>query len=509
MSATDAPKDVVNAVKQPEKQAWILEQLANGFVKLDNPKESPVQDLLDIPCGSGSTFSTFSGTGVTPGQKKMIWDFGGGSGYENMVAKGSHLVVQFASVTTTVVGGTPVTASGVALPNGISGLIDTFIVKVGTVVIHNIANGFGLLKRKLTDLCASAEWINGYGGVKAGYVLDPEFDGTVGSVANGTSLYGYRGFNKLYSNTAQSLRYQFDLLPNGFLDRYLPLGFLKPIHIELWLISDPSSVLGYNFSVAPTSVNVVVNTPSILLPVYMNKEMHDRVVANFKGYYDDWDYTGKQIASGTSGLQQIPLNTSRISTSGLIGVFRPAADIIKNTNAGTDGTSYVLLDKMGQCSNLALGTYYFKYNNQQIPANAQLDGTNGITPYEMMEQFQHNYSSPLRDYNYAQNSGYYYSSMLQGGGGYPIPASGTASVPNPWFSAGFQGKQMGRFTLFHSFRADETILQGLRGKDGQNILNVLLTVGANATSVTLQADFFMRYDVFFSPTASGGIVLDS
>lgn len=489
----------INAVPDPSKQNFVLEVLANGFITVNDPESIPVQELLNIDPQGGSTYVTTNGG--TSGQKKMVFYLPSGKSADNLVAAGEHLTCEFGTVTTSVVGGTAVANSGAALPNGIFALIDQFVVKVGNTDVHNIPQNFGLLKRKLTDLCANQEWINGYGGVKSNYVLDPESDGTV------TGAFGYRGFNRLYSNTVANQRYQFDLLPNGFLDRELPLGALQPIQIWLVLVNDPTTVMGYNYTVQPTSTTVTITNPKLYCPCYRSKEIHDRVVSSFRGYYDDWDYQLKQLAaSSTSISHTIPV--SRKSVSGLIGIFRVQADITATTNSGSDGSSYVMLDKQGQCSNIGLQQYYFKFNGQVLPIGQQLDATQGLIPYEYMQKFQHDYSDRLRDSNYYVNSSNYFCAESVGQGGFAISAT---PQKNLYFGPN-QGRGICRFTLFHSFRADEWILQGLAGGTGDNNLIVQGTCGASSNSPTaqpIQADYFLRFDTYYSLTSNGGVMISS
>lgn len=486
----------VNAIQDPAKQNAVLEVLSNGYITVNDPKSIPVQELLNIDPQGGSTYVTTNGG--TSGQKKMVFYLPSGPSAQDLVAQGSHMIAEFGTVTTSITGGTVVANSGAALPCGIAALVDQFVVKVGNTDVHNIPQNFGLLKRKLTDLCANQEWINGYGGVKSNYVLDPESDGTV------TGAVGYRGFNKLYSNTVANLRYQFDLLPNGFLDRELPLGALQPIQIWLVLVNDPLTVMGFNYTVAPTAVTVTITNPKIYVPCYRSKEVHARILANFKGYYDDWDYQLKQIAAASTSLtHNLPI--SRKSVSGLIGVFRVQADINRATNAGNDGSAYVLLDKQGQCSTLGMSQYYFRFNGQVLPVGQQLDATQGLIPYEYMQKFQHDYADALRDSNYYVNSSNYFCNSSIGQGGFAISATAQKNLyygPN-------QGGYIGRFTLFHSFRADEWILQGLAGGTGDNNLIVQATINSTACTNAMQADYFMRFDTFFSIASNGGIIISS
>lgn len=477
--------------------------LLNGMLTLDNPKDIPTQEIRYQYPTTGNTQYVTS-YGGTPGQRVMKFNL---PKEEDLVVIGPHTLVELGSVSLTVTGGTAVSNSGAALPNSIASLFDVFKVRVGSNYVHDITSNFGLLKRKLQDINCSMEWANGVGAVKQNYFLDTDLSTT-----------GYSGFNKLFINSAASKRYQFGLLPKGFLDRYLPVGNMKPIEIELDLVSDPRQVVGFNYAsgTPATAVTVTVNNPRLVVPCYKNKEMSIANTKAFSGYYDDFQSFGGLSITGssTTATHQFPI--SRKSVSGLVGTYRVANDIQIMHNGGSDGGSYTLLDKQGQSSHLNLSQYYFRFNGQQIPVGEYIDATCAAEPYELLEKFAHEYRDTLNDENYYKYSSAVYAGSIIGG---TSQTPSTASTVNPYcgnLSLGqtnVGGNTMCRFNLFHSFRADSALLYGIKTDQNTNLLELVLksinqTSGLSSGAVftaNLQADYFIRYDVFYYLKGDGSV----
>jgi hypothetical protein len=452
------------------------------------------QIIYSYPTSGGNSFSS-------NGNKNMKFWLPRGS---DLVIVGQKLALQFDAVFgwSTF---TPVVASsssvGLWMPASASSIFSRFRVRVGSVYVHDITSNYGLLKRKLYDLLARYDWIQSHGVIKEGYVCDPD------------SLSGFAGAAKLLNlngttvtttvaksaSTSTARRYQVSFLPHGWLNRHLPMGSLRgPIEIELELDTNVDSFMTYNIDSGLSSGNVyiTITNPKIMCIAYQDQYIHAAVDAEFRGgfYFNDFvSFPGQNIlANATSATLQYSL--SRKSISGIINVFRIAADMSKTSSTGTLGSASGYLDKMGQCLDMNLSKWYYRFNGRQLPDAEPLENNNGVMSYTLAQRFAEEYMPNIYNQDCYNCAGGQFTTQSLSGGASPSS--------NPWFTG--SASAYSRFTLYHSFRSDTGVLCGLNTSQSQNLLEVVLQT-ITAPNSLVQVDAFIRCDSFCR-MVDGGVI---
>ena len=451
------------------------------------------------PQGGGTSFSSNANTNF------KVWlpqD-------TNLVAVGEKLALQLQSVLGWPTF-TPVVASsssvGLWLPASISSIFNKFRVRVGSVYVHDIASNYGLLKRKLYDMLARYDWIQSQGVICEGYVCDPD---TLSGFAGAAKLLALNGSTvtttvSKTAGTTTSRMYQVSVgLPHGFLSRHIPTGAIRgPIELEFELSSNVDSFATYNLDsgLSASTTYVTITNPKLMCICYQSQYIHDLAVKDMMAgfYFNDFTSFGGQnvLANATSATLQYSL--SRSSVSGIICVFRIVADLAKVSATGTLGSASGLLDKQGQCLDMNLSKYYFRFNGKNIPDSEPLDNTNGIISSAMLRRFAEEYQPVIfnNDAYYQGCVGQFLTQSLSGGAS---PSS------NPWFTG--SSTAYSRWFLAHSFRSDTQVMCGLNTANTGNLLEVVLQTCVAPNSL-VQVDTFIRSDSFCRLLADGNIALD-
>lgn len=462
-------------------------------VVLKNKSDIPKQEIRMIyPNGQSASFATDANRNM---KFYLPTD-------ENLVIIGEQIGIQM-DVELTVTGGTAMTGSGAALPNDIMSIFNKYKVRVGNEAVHDISN-FGLLKRKLKDLMCTVDYAASTGSIQENYVPDPDManvDGVSTLIPGSGGNGGFDGFATLAQNSKYKKRYFELLIPHGFLARHLPTGRtngggLPQIEIELELNDNAKALVGFDYPTGTpaTAAKITVSNPKLVVPCYINKEIHNELLAGFSGYYNDFqDFSGASIPA-SSNTHTVQYALAKRSISGLILVPRVKNNIelLSHGQTANDAkTNPRVLDKMGQTNNLGLKSWYYRYNGKQIPNSEVLEANQGVMPYVLMRRFKDEYLGNSATNYYYQDGSQYFVNFSNGG---QDPTS------NLWFPVDGNGapdsSKLCRFNLYHSFRADSALLYGVDTSNNSNTLEVVLQ-GINTPNAIIQIDTFIRYDSYY------------